>query len=66
MLLLTELPPEILHAILVLVEPWDVAALNQSCTTLQSFVTANKKPLYKELYLQRFVKLGASDFIDSF
>ncbi|KAK5007633.1 hypothetical protein LTR28_005042, partial [Elasticomyces elasticus] len=55
MCLLLEISNELLHTIFLDVDPSDLAALSQSCQALNTFVKSNKL-LYKELYLQRFLK----------
>lgn len=48
------LPHEVLHGILVRVNPPDIASLCRSCSTLNSYVK-NNRLLFKELYLAHFV-----------
>ncbi|RMZ78416.1 hypothetical protein DV738_g3933, partial [Chaetothyriales sp. CBS 135597] len=46
-------PPEVLHAILIAVEPTDLARLSQTCRELRDCI-ANDYLLWKRLYLQHF------------
>ncbi|RYC57371.1 hypothetical protein CHU98_g8838 [Xylaria longipes] len=50
MLLLTDLPPEILHHILGYVDPQDLAWIPRTCKSLYHAVSANT-PLFKQVYL---------------
>ena len=51
---LLNLPHEVLHNILVRVDPHDVARLSCSCRTLNNYIK-NNRLLFKELYLSHFV-----------
>ncbi|RYO77957.1 hypothetical protein DL764_010161 [Monosporascus ibericus] len=53
MILLTELPPEILHNVLVHVDPPDLAWMPRICRTFYHAVSQNA-PLFKEVYLRNF------------
>ena len=55
---LPTLPHEILHSVLNDVDPLDVYSLSLACTTLYKFIRDNKL-LFKELYLQRLVRVLA-------
>lgn len=48
------LPHEVLHGIIIRVDPEDVASLCSSCQVLNSYIK-NNRLLFKELYLAHFV-----------
>ena len=48
------LPHEVLHGIIIRVDPLDVASLCASCHVLNNYVKKNRF-LFKELYLAHFV-----------
>lgn len=50
MLLLTDLPPEIIHHVLGYVDPPDLAWIPRTCKTFYHAVHANT-PLFREIYL---------------
>lgn len=50
MLLLTDLPPEIVHHILGYVDPQDLAWIPYTCKRLYHAIRANR-PLFKQIYL---------------
>ena len=52
---LLDLSHEVLHCVLLYVEPADLASLNRSCRVLNDYIN-NNKLLCKELYLQRWVR----------
>ena len=56
---LTQLPPEILHNILGLVDPDDLASLPLTCRSLYHFVTGNA-PLCRAIYLRHLVRREAN------
>ncbi len=51
MVLLAELPPEILHNVLIYVDPLDLAWIPRVCRTFYHAVSHNA-PLFKHVYLQ--------------
>ena len=53
---LLTLPHEVLHNVLVRVDPQDVARLPASCRVLNTYIK-NNRLLFKELYLSHFVSL---------
>ena len=56
---LLNLPPEVLHAILVLAEPDDLARLC-CCRTLYEYIKGNGL-LFKQVYLRNFVSATSVD-----
>lgn len=48
------LPHEVLHGIVIRVDPLDVASLCSSCQVLNNYIKKNRL-LFKELYLAHFV-----------
>ncbi len=48
------LPHEVLHCIIIRVDPLDVASLCSSCRVLNNYIK-NNRLLFKELYLAHFV-----------
>lgn len=48
------LPHEVLHGIIIRVDPLDVASLCASCHVLNNYIKKNRL-LFKELYLAHFV-----------
>lgn len=53
---LLALPPEVLHNVLLAVNPRDLATLPRCCRALHTFISGNKQ-LFKEIYLQRLASL---------
>lgn len=53
MVLLTKLPPEILHNVLIHVDPPDLAWIPRVCRTFYHAISRNV-PLFKQVYLQNF------------
>lgn len=54
---LLDLCHEILHAIVVEVDPQDIAALSKCCSTLHKFISSNRL-LFREQFLKNFVREG--------
>lgn len=48
------LPHEVLHGVIIHVDPQDVASLCSSCRVLNNYIK-NNRLLFKELYLAHFV-----------
>lgn len=55
---LVTLPPELLHQILVWIDPADVVGLPRVCRRLRAFVSQNVT-LYHDVYLHHLVCLAA-------
>ncbi len=56
---LLTIPFEILHSILVLVPPEDLASIARSCRSLYHFLDGNNA-LFRDIYLHRLVRAAPS------